>query len=135
MLYIQTDNYKICDSSKGLVSGTYFPVLDSLAPAIRELNLKGYRTVQSSIHPVFGPCITFKDVVSLPRLPSAVWIFQQNILHVNPLAEESTTNSKDSIFCAFELYRWACNLPYLCKNAENSYYSENSVFMEQPTAS
>ena len=39
MLYIRTDNYKICDSARGLVPGTFFEVYDSLAPAVRELNL------------------------------------------------------------------------------------------------
>ena len=119
MLYIRTDNYKICDSTRGLIPGTFFEVYDSLAPAIRELNLKGYRTVDSSLHPVFGPCITFPEGTKLPRVPSSVWTFQQNVLHVNPLAEEDTTNSKDSIFCAFELYRWACNLPFLPSTNRN----------------
>lgn len=112
MLFIRNDNFKIFDSHRMLEPGTYFPVLDSMAPAIRELNIKGYRTLRSSIHPVFGPCISFEDGTDLPRLPSSVWVYQDNILHVNPLAEECSTNSKDSIFCTFELYRWACNLPY-----------------------
>ena len=28
MLYIRTDNYKICDSARGLVPGTFFEVYD-----------------------------------------------------------------------------------------------------------
>ena len=35
MLYIRTDNYKICDTARGLIPGTFFEVYDSLAPAIK----------------------------------------------------------------------------------------------------